>query len=63
MKALLESQADKIERTVEEIQEMLTDLLIYVESSKFGENPYVHKNDIILRVQEIKHNILEKTDF
>lgn len=53
---LTEELADT-QRVLAETETRLTDLLLYVKSSKFDVNPYVHKNDIILRTTEILNHI------
>lgn len=59
---ILKSEAERLQNTIEEIEESLQDIIIYLESDKFAKYEYVNKKDIILRVHEIKTYIFQNTD-
>ena len=49
----------KLQKENQLLKECLDELTIYINSSKFSENPMVNKNDINLRISEYNRKIFE----
>lgn len=49
----LQNERDNLREEIVALRGGLTRLLHYVSSDKFSQDPYVNKDDIILRIREI----------
>ena len=56
-KAQLIEELAETKRVLAETELRVSDLRAYVMGNKFANTPYVHKNDIILRTNEILNHI------
>lgn len=48
----IKNDLTRANRLAQELEAQLKELKNYVYSSKFDNNPYVHKNDIALRIEQ-----------
>lgn len=48
----LQKTVEEQKREIAALREMVTHIKVYLDSSKYSQDPYVNKSDIILRLNE-----------